>query len=119
MPPRSRPKPQRLIFISHSSIDRPLVKEFVNLLESGIGIPADAIFCSSLPNQGVLPGSDILSSLHEELDHSQIAIMLISDAFYASAFCMCELGAVWAWNRHVAYILVPPLDFNDLQGVIQ
>jgi hypothetical protein len=38
------------VFISHAVKDKALVKEIVDLIEDGMGLPKDEIFCSSLTN---------------------------------------------------------------------
>ena len=45
-------------------------------------------------------------------------IALISENYYSSAFCMCELGAVWVLAKNFFPILIPPVDFKDLRGAL-
>src|SRR5258708_1450218 len=106
------------VFISHASLDRPLVDEFVKLLEGGIGLRNNQIFCTSLESQGVPPGVDFKEHIRSRIAGSQIALALISARFYSSPFCMCELGAIWVQTKDFVPLLVPPVTVHDLRGVL-
>jgi hypothetical protein len=106
------------LFISHARDDEPLVKAFVGLLESGIGVPPRDIFCSSLKGQGIKPGAEFKDSIREHLDDATCVIALITPNFYNSAFCMCELGGVWLHAKSFIPMIVPPLAFSDLKAVL-
>jgi len=107
------------LFISHASVDEPVVKEFVELLESGIGISPKNIFCTSIKGQGIRPGVDFKSSIRENLDDATTVIALISENFYSSPFCMCELGGTWLQAKDFIPILLPPLQYRDLKAVLE
>ncbi len=106
------------LFISHAANDRPLVEAFVDLLESGVGVPHKAIFCSSLKGQSIKPGEDFVESIREHLSESVCVLSLISEAYYASAFCMCELGGVWVLSKSFLPVIVPPVDHASLKAVL-
>jgi hypothetical protein len=106
------------IFVSHATADRPLIDEFVQLLEGGIGIRSSQIFCSSLETQGVPPGVDFKHYIRDTIKDSQLVIGIVSERFYSSPFCMCELGASWVLAKTFIPILVPPVTFQDLRGVL-
>lgn len=105
------------VFISHSSKDKQLATDFVNLLILGCGLQRRAIFCTSLDGQ-ILLGSRFKDEIHKNLDESGIVLALISQAYYDSAFCMCEMGAAWMVGKDFIPIMVPPLAFGDLRAVI-
>ncbi len=109
----------RLIFLSHSGIDSGLARAFQRMLEEGIGIRADQVFCSSLRGQGVPAGHDFKSYIREQRGDSHFVVALISPNYYASAFCMCELGAVWFGATRIIPVVVPPLDVPDLGAVLE
>src|SRR5262245_59010999 len=44
--------------------------------------------------------------------------MVITPAYYESAFCLCELGATWIMGSEAMPLLVPPLDYDDLKAVL-
>jgi hypothetical protein len=108
----------RKIFISHASADKPLADLFVQLLEGGVGIVHSQVFCASLEGQEIPPGVDFKAYIRDELADAEVAIALISENYYASAFCMCELGAIWSQAKSLIPIVVPPLTVNDLKAVL-
>jgi hypothetical protein len=106
------------LFISHAVHDLTLVKEVVDLLESGVGVPHRDIFCSSLKGQSIKPGKDFVDSIREQLGEAACVLALISESYYASAFCMCELGGVWVQSKSFLPVLVPPVDYSSLKAVL-
>lgn len=112
-------KEKKIAFISHAVADAPVVKAFVTLLESGIGVPPGNIFCTSLKGQGIKPGAEFKKSIHDRLGEASTVIALISENFYNSAFCMCELGGVWLQSKDFIPILIPPTQFSDMKAVLQ
>lgn len=106
------------IFISHAHVDGALALSLLRLLESGIGLPHHQIFCTSSVSQGVTPGRNFTGQIQEELNQSTMALALISESFYSSAFCMCELGALWGRSHDFIPLLVPPITHTDMKAVI-
>lgn len=104
------------IFISHSSIDSPIVGELINLIES-VGIKSEQIFCSSFEGYGFELGEDFLERLKKELNEEILAFFILTPKFYKSPISLCEMGAIWIkTNKHIP-ILIPPFDFKDIKGV--
>src|SRR6266496_1983674 len=106
------------LFISHAAHDKPLVEALVDLLEGGVGVPHRDVFCSSLKGQSIKPGEDFVDSIRQNLDEATCAMVLISEAYYASAFCMCELGGVWLQSKSCLPVLIPPVDHTNLKAVL-
>jgi hypothetical protein len=105
------------VFISHSSFDRDFVEEIIDILET-IGLSSDNIFCSSFDGYGIDLGENFLERLRNELDETILVLFILSENFYKSPICLCEMGATWIkTNEHIP-ILIPPFDFKDIQGVI-
>jgi hypothetical protein len=104
------------LFISHASNDAPLVDAIVQLIEGGVGIRSDQIFCTSLEELGIPPGVDFKAYIKEKLGEARTVIAVVSPQYYNSAFCMCELGATWALAKNFVPLLVPPIDYHDLRG---
>lgn len=105
------------VFISHSSNDTKEVEEIVDLLET-IGLSSDQIFCSSFEGYGIDLGEDFLDRIKNELDENVLVIFILSNNFYESPVCLCEMGATWIkTNEHIP-ILIPPFDYSDVKGVI-
>lgn len=104
------------LFISHSSQDDKIIKPFIDLIEN-IGVPHNLIFYSSHPAYGVGLGENIFTRLKIELEDDVYALFMLSDNFYQSPVCLCEMGAVWIKSNKQIPILIPPFDFNSVQGV--
>lgn len=105
------------VFISHSSRDKEVVEEIIDLLET-IGLEPNQIFCSSFEGYGIELGQDFLQRIKEELDNEVLVLFILSENFYQSPVCLCEMGATWIkTNQHIP-ILIPPFDFDDVKGVI-
>lgn len=104
------------LFISHSSKDDLKIKPFIDLIEN-IGVPHTSIFYSSHPAYGVGLGENIFTRLKTELEGDVFALFMLSDNFYNSPVCLCEMGAVWIKSNKQIPILIPPFDFSGVQGV--
>ena len=105
------------VFISHSSADKAYVEEIIDLIET-IGLNCSQIFCSSFDGYGIDLGENFLERIKDELDEDILVLFVLSENFYKSPVCLCEMGATWIrTNEHIP-ILIPPFDFKDIQGVI-
>ena len=107
------------IFISHAMGDKPLVELFVDLLlQNGLDISRDRIFCTSLEGMKIRPGKTFVEYIRHELSNSDYVIMIITAAYYESAFCLCELGATWVLGSEAFPLLVPPIDYSGMKAVL-
>lgn len=106
------------IFVSHAVKDQELVQEFVDLLHLGIGISPEDVFCSSLPGMGIPTGADFVQHIKSKVQAGDIVLLIISEAFLKSQFCHNEVGASWALEIPCRPLLVPPLDFSSVSGVL-
>jgi len=107
------------VFLSHATDDKELVDAIETLMEQGIGLAHDEIFCSSLEGMGIPIGNpDFKEYIREKMNECDTVVAVISENFYASPFCMCELGAVWVLAKNFFPILVPPVDFKNLRGAL-
>lgn len=96
------------IFISHSSKDKKLVKDFVNhILCLGIGVNPDDIFCTSIEDLGIKNGKDIRKHIHDNIRSAEYSFLMISDNYKASEICINEMGAVWAYDANVRLYMLP------------
>lgn len=105
------------VFISHSSKDEKVVEELVELLEV-IGLSGETIFCTSFAGYGVDFGENFLETIKDELSADCLVLFVLTKNFYNSPVCLCEMGAAWVQTKEHIPILVPPLDFDDVKGVI-
>ncbi|ATB32667.1 toll/interleukin-1 receptor domain-containing protein [Melittangium boletus] len=110
--------PNRSVFISHAASDAEFVNYFVDtLLTAGIGIGQEHIFNTSSPTSPIRAGSNFNPEIRSAIRMAKVVIAVVTPTYFDRPFAMAELGAAWASERLVP-ILVPPLDFNTLEGVL-
>ncbi|WP_070001002.1 TIR domain-containing protein [Cellulosilyticum sp. I15G10I2] len=105
------------IFISHSSKDSEVVEEIIEILET-IGVESNQIFCTSFEGYGIGLGEDFLNAIKTELSSDVLVLFVLSNNFYESPVCMCEMGASWVLSKEHIPIIVPPLSYENIKGVI-
>src|SRR3954451_22503453 len=103
------------IFISHAEVDKPVVDPFVDLLQTGLNVPQEKVFCTSLEGMGIPRGQNFVEFIRQKLTGADFIIAMLTPRYYESAFCLCELGATWATSKNFFPILVPPLDYESLK----
>ena len=106
---------KRTIFISHSSADKEVTDMLLEFF-SNTGVSRDNIFCSSAP------GSDVDEKISEEikgaLESSLVNIIILSNNFYQSAYCMNEAGIIWYLDVPKILIALPEIDLNNMRGFL-
>lgn len=103
------------IFISHSSKDKDIVEKFIDhILQLGIGIKNEDIFCTSIEEMGVKNGEDIRKHIQTNIRNADYAFLLISKNYKASEICINEMGAVWAYDNNVRFYILPDVDFDAI-----
>lgn len=106
---------QKKIFISHSSKDKAIVQLFVDdILQLGIGLKPEHIFCTSIEDLGIKNGEDIRKHIHENIKNADYSFLLISKNYKESEICLNEMGAVWAYDNQVKLYLLPSTDFDNI-----
>jgi hypothetical protein len=105
------------VFISHASKDTDIVEEIIELLEA-IGLNSNQVFCSSLEGYGIGLGDNFLETIKSELSSDSLVLFVLTEDFYNSPVCLCEMGASWVLSKEHIPIIVPPLDYADMKGVI-
>ena len=106
---------QKKIFISHSSNDKAIVQLFVDdILQLGIGLKPEQIFCTSIEDMGIKNGEDIRNHIHNNIKNADYSFLLISDNYKSSEICLNEMGAVWAYNNNVKLYLLPNTSFDSI-----
>jgi hypothetical protein len=106
------------IFVSHAVKDETLVEEFVELLQVGVNIHPDDVFCSSLPGMNIPTGRAFVEHIKSQVKDPEMVLLIISPEFLKSQFCLNEVGASWALSLPLYPLLVPPLDYGDVRGVL-
>jgi hypothetical protein len=111
---------QKPIFISHASKDKPLADKLVKLLTNGCDVSPNEILCTSLPGKGIPGGTpSFIDYLREQLGQPRLVILLLSQNYLVSQFCLCELGAAWRMQFPCFPLTVPPLAKEELGGVLE
>ncbi len=106
------------VFISHAVKDKALAREIVMLIEEGIGVPEDEIFCSSLDGYGIPSGKNFVTFIKDQLLEPKVVVLLLTPSYFESKFCLSELGAAWIKSHEIFPILVPPLEYPDVKDVL-
>lgn len=103
------------IFVSHSSLDKSIVTEFVDkVLFSSCGLTAKNVIYTSLESTGVNAGEDIKEYIKQNIKEASTVILMISDNFKNSEICLNEMGAAWALDKEIIPILLPNTSFNQI-----
>ncbi|WP_182870887.1 toll/interleukin-1 receptor domain-containing protein [Rhodopirellula sp. JC639] len=106
------------VFVSHAVKDEELVEDFVDLLQVGIGIQPGQIFCSSLPGMGIPAGKSFVDYIKSQVLTPSMVLLVVSPQFLKSHFCQNEVGASWGLSLPIFPLLVPPVDYADVGGVL-
>ncbi len=106
------------IFVSHAAKDESLVEEFVELLQVGIGVHPDDVFCSSLPGMNIPTGKAFIDHIKSLITSPEMVLLVVTEEFLKSQFCHNEVGASWALSLPIYPLLVPPIGYDDVRGVL-
>lgn len=110
---------KKQIFISHSGKDEQIVRDFVDLiLNAGMNISTNLIFCSSLEGMKITSGDDWRNAIYDSLISAKINLLIITPNYKESEVCMNEMGAAWVLGGKVFPLIVEPINFATV-GVIQ
>lgn len=103
------------VFISHASLDKVLLDEFVDkILRLSCGLLASDIVYTSREDTGVEFGEGIPEFIKENLQTSSLVLFMISDNYKASEVCLNEMGAAWAMEKKAISIVLPNCGFDKL-----
>jgi hypothetical protein len=106
------------IFISHAHRDKPLVDAFVDLLDTGLSVAPQDVFCTSLEGLSIPSGVNFIDHVKSKIQNPKIIILILSLNFLESQFCLCEMGAAWALSNDLIPIIIPPASHSDLSNVL-
>jgi len=104
------------VFISHRTTDKEIADMLLDFLVT-TGIPRDCIKCSSLP------GNDVMQKISTEvrawIESSAVNIVILSDDYYKSAYCLNEAGILWYLKDiPVIPIALPEINPTDMIGFL-
>ena len=106
------------VFISHAVANKDLADKLVDLFETGVGISDSDIFCSSLEGMGIPSGTNFVEFIKKQISEPRIVVLLLSEDYFQSQFCLSELGAAWVLSHRILPLIVPPLEFKDIKAVL-
>lgn len=109
------------IFISHSSQDKSLADELVDLMHSGMQVPKNLVYQSSHPGRGTPPGKDFISQVRKNLRSAKIVILILTPNFFSSAYCVGEMGVAW-WlssRKDVFPFILPYMKASEVTGLLK
>lgn len=106
---------RKKIFISHSSDDKEVIKEFIEkILMLGCGLKRTDIFCT-LDHTTIRTGDDFREVIIEKMKSCDYIICFISNNYRGSEVCQNEMGAAWAFNdKRVLPFKFPNLQFSEI-----
>lgn len=104
-----------LIFISHASKDKKILKLFVdNILKKGLNLTDKNIVFTSYEATGVVPGDNIPEYIKKNIASANIVFAMISNNYKTSEVCMNEIGASWALGKTPLQIMLPNTNIDKL-----
>lgn len=110
---------QPSIFISHSSKDKEIVNDFIDLiLQAGLSVPIDEIFCTTIDGTKIKSGEDWRNSIQSALKFAKINLLFISPNYKESEVCLNEMGASWVTSKIVFPLMIEPINYSTV-GIIQ
>lgn len=108
-----------LIFISHTSKDKEIIKLFVdNILKKGLNLTDRNIVFTSYEATGVVPGDNIPEYIKKNIASANIVLAMISKNYKAREVCMNEVGASWALGKTPLQIMLPNTNIDKLGWLI-
>src|SRR5690349_5879628 len=109
----------KAIFVSHAATDSAIADKVVDLLATAMGINVQKdVTCTSLEGLKIPAGMDFKQFIKEQIQEPKIVLLLISKNYFASQFCLAELGASWAMSHRIIPFLVPPCKSDDMKAVL-
>ena len=107
------------MFLSHSSKDKALADKLADLLVAGCAVDPNEILVTSLEGKGIPAGTpSFIEFLHVQIQKPELVILLLSENYFASHFCLCELGATWGMVLPNIPLVVPPLKKSELKATL-
>lgn len=100
-----------LVFISHSSQDKKIADMFNLYLAKAFRLTSRQIFNAS--HQSIHAADDFKQSILSAIENAKAVIFIVSENFLSSTFCLCEMGAAWAFGKKPFIFLIKPVKFSD------
>lgn len=108
-----------LIFVSHSSKDKAVVKIFVDeILKAGLRFEDSEIVFTSEEATGVETSDNIPAFIIDNIRNCSIFLSMVSPQYAESAICMNEVGAALALGKKPCSVLLPNADYKHLGWLV-
>ena len=104
------------LFISHATVDEFLAGALVDLCQSALALPPEAIRCTSVTGYRLPGGTSVDEQLRREVHAAPAFIAIISYQSIQSPYVLLELGARWGANLHLLPVLAPGIETDALAG---
>ena len=107
------------VFISHSKSEKRVASAISDFMEN-IGVKKESIFSFSVPETGVK--EKIPNEIKEALKSSCFDIIILSQNYLESDYCLNEAGIIWykqtedVGGEHCMIIRTPDITFDDRIG---
>ena len=103
------------IFLSHSSKDEKIVKEFNDkILQLVLKVNPDNIFCTSIEESSITSGEDFRLTIKNKLLEASHIIQIITNNYKNSEVCLNEMGAAWVLDKKVKPFILEPISYNTV-----
>lgn len=104
-----------VVFISHCSKDKDIIKSFIdNILKKGLNLTDKDIACTSFEATGVNPGDNIPAYIKRNIKGAKICLAMVSKNYKRSEVCLNEVGAAWIFDKKLVQVVLPDTDFRSL-----
>jgi|GEM_PF-4189829 len=99
-----------LVFISYNVNDSDIASRIQSFIMRTFNLSTDEVFLSS---ESLSAGASVEGDILRAIRDSRYLIYILSENYFQSQYCMCELGAVWALEKNPFMFLVSPIGFNN------
>lgn len=99
--------PTKAIFISHAVADMPVIDYFYDLLQKSCNLQNEEIIYTSVEGAGIATGKGFVDWIKKNMKDATLVILFLTPNYYASNFCVAEMGAAWALDKDVFPLVVP------------
>ncbi|HEV2965198.1 MAG TPA: toll/interleukin-1 receptor domain-containing protein [Candidatus Angelobacter sp.] len=106
------------VFISQSHKDDRLADAVTDLLKETFRLSSKEIRCTSLPQYGFKPGSNIEHEILQDVESSEVVIVLITPNSLSNEWVHSEVGATKALKRPL-FPLLAGVDGTQLKGFLR
>lgn len=101
------------VFISFCSKNRQLAKKFIEFLQLGMGLRRKEIFCTAFPDN-LQTGEAFIEKIRKQMLECDTVILLITEDYLKSSFCLVEMGAAWGLSKQCFPLLA--VNYEALNG---